>query len=298
MTLQSSGPIAVSDVNTEVGLASTYSSSLSFLNDKVKPSIRPTQPNMNIFYGTAYFQNTTEGNCNNDNAAGVNCDCGNINCSTTANCTAVDCLNCDAQPYLQTNCNCGTTYNCTADQNCFSYNCNCNCACGKIICTKLYQLGLLPRDIFEADQAYGELLKVKHPDVYNGYIAWAQIVVDWMNGDGPNMLPWLPEVESRKRFKNFAIRWATDIATPWAEYMAYKMGARKETNKIGHVLMLAGTGICKVVNLWQSIFGKSKKAPGFGTGCMMMFIFISLKIIIETGNLFSKKNESLVRGQV
>jgi hypothetical protein len=294
MTLQTTGTIAVSDVNTEIGLSSTYSDDLAFLNNKIVAVQRPAAPNLGAFYGLTNFQNNTQGNCNNVNAAGVNCDCGNVNCSATANCININCTNCDTQQWLQTNCNCACTYNCTNSQNCFSYNCNCNCS--KIICTKLYELRLLPKDIFEADQAYGELLKVNHPDIYNGYTAWAEIVVDWMGGKGPNMMPWLPEVESRKRFKDFAIRWAYDIATPWAEYMAYKMGVKETTNKTGLVLMIAGTSICKIVGMWQKIFGKSKKSAGFGKGCILMTIFISLKIIIEIGKLFGNRTKSLVRG--
>jgi len=43
----------------------------------------------------------------------------------------------------------------------------------KIICTKLYELGLLEEDIFAADQQFGELLREKYPNTYYGYLAWA-----------------------------------------------------------------------------------------------------------------------------
>ena len=292
MTLQSSGPIAVSEVNTEVGLATTYSSSLSFLNDKIIASERPAQPNMSAFYSKAYFQNNTAGNCNNGNVNNCNCNTGSLNCSATANCTNINCANCDTQAWLQSgNCQVSPTptYNCTSNQNCFSYNCNCS----KIICTKLYEIGLLPRDIFEADQAFGNLLKVKHPDVYNGYIAWAQIVVDWMSGKGPKMMPWMSDEEFSIAAQNWSISWAENIATPWAEYMAYKMGLKEEINKTGFVLMMVGIPISKAVGVWQRVFGKSKKPTGFGKGLMLICIFILLKAIVETGKLFTK-TESLV----
>jgi len=290
MTLQASGPIAVSEVSTEIGLASTYSSSLGFLNGTIVAAQRPAQPNMSAFYSKAYFQNTTQGNCNDANAGNCNCDCGNAgNCSATNNCTNINCANCDAQSWLQSNCNCACTYNCLSDQNCFSVNCNCS----KIICTKLYEIGLLPKDIFEADQAFGNILKVKHPDVYNGYIAWAQIVVDWMSGKGPKMMPWMSDKEFSIAAQNWSTSWAENIATPWAEYMAYKMGLKQEINKTGFVLMMVGIPISKAVGVWQRVFGKSKKPTGFGKGLMLIGIFILLKAIVETGKLFTK-TESLV----
>ena len=80
MTLPSSGAIAFSDVNTEIGQASTYSSNLNFLNNLIVAGQRPGTPNMGGFYSKAYFQNNTQGNCNNGNCT-TNCNCGNINCT-------------------------------------------------------------------------------------------------------------------------------------------------------------------------------------------------------------------------
>ena len=154
MTIQSSGPIAFSNVSTEIGQAPTYTTSLSFLNSQIKPSVRPAIPNMSIFYGMSYFQNTTEGNCANGNCT-ADCNCGNIqctncyiagtancsncynctasdcsncqvctsiNCSVCSNCSPINCSNCDSRNYLQNNCNCACTYNCT--QSAVNYNCN------------------------------------------------------------------------------------------------------------------------------------------------------------------------------
>jgi hypothetical protein len=290
MTLPASGQIGVNDVNTEVGLAPTYSSSLNFLNGTIKPAQRPASPAMDAFYSKAYYQKNNDGNCDNASASNCNCNCGNVNCSQTANCTGVNCTNCDTQNWLQTNCNCACTYNCTSDQNCYSYNCNCS----KIICTKLYQIGLLPRDIFEADQAFGDQLAISYPDVYNGYIAWAEIVVDWMSGKGPKMMPWMSDEDFSRAAQAWSTSWAQDIATPWADYMAYKMGVKEKINKTGFVLMMVGVPISKVVGVWQRVFGKSTKPTGFGKGLMLISIFVLLKTIVEIGRLFGQKTESLV----
>jgi len=285
MTLPASGQIGVNDVNTEVGLAPTYSSSLNFLNGTIKPAQRPASPAMDAFYSKAYYQKNNDGNCSNANAGNCNCNCGNVNCSQTANCTGVNCTNCDTQNWLQTNCNCACTYNCTSDQNCYSYNCNCS----KIICTKLYQIGLLPRDIFEADQAFGDQLAISYPDVYNGYIAWAEIVVDWMDGRGPKMMPWMSDEKFAQAAKKWSTRWAQDIATPWAEEMAYQMKESMLPNNTGKAIMAIGTPICKIVGVWQRVVGPSRRPAGFIKGAMLIPVFVLLKLVAELGRLIEGK---------
>ena len=94
---------------------------------------------------------------------------------------------------------------------------------GKIICTKLYELGLLPQEIYQADQEFGAVLKQTRPDIYNGYRAWAEIVVNWMDGHGPKMMPWMTDDQFSQSAKKWSTAWAQEIATPWAEHMAFRM---------------------------------------------------------------------------
>ena len=160
---------------------------------------------------------------------------------------------------------------------------------GKIICTKLYELGLMDYEIYEADQAFGkELVKIR-PDIYNGYRAWAEIVVEWMDGRGPKMMPWMSDEEFSKAAKKWSTKWAQDIATPWAEEMAYRIGKRLLDNSTGKVIMAVGTPICKVVGVWQRWFGPSKKPAGFGRGLMLIPVFVLLKVIAELGKLLEKR---------
>ena len=128
MTTPSSGVISISDVNTEIELASNFSSSLSFLNGFIKTS-RPASPNLQAFYGLTYFQKNNDGNCANGNCTS-NCNCGNIQCTNCTISGQVNCVNCDAQKWLQVNCNCACTYNCTTSQVSFNCDCACDCACG------------------------------------------------------------------------------------------------------------------------------------------------------------------------
>ena len=242
MTIQSSGPIAVSNISTEIGQAPTYTTSLSFLNDQIKPSVRPATPNMSAFYGMSYFQNTTEGNCANGNCTS-DCNCGNIQCTNCVITGGVDCVNCDPQPFLQVGANCACTYNCTTGE--VNYACNCS----KIICSKLYDIGAMAPAIFAADQAYGKWLFKNDKVVYRGYIRWARIVTAWMDGKGPDFMVWIRDKEKRvEAQKELTRKMATKMGIPWAEHMAFKMGALREDNLHGKVLMAIGVPICRFLD--------------------------------------------------
>jgi hypothetical protein len=160
---------------------------------------------------------------------------------------------------------------------------------GKIICTKLYELGLLSEEIYLADQAFGDELVKTNPDIYNGYRAWAEIVVDWMEGQGPKMMPWMTDEQFSKAAKKWSTTWAHDIATPWAEEMAYKMGKKDSGSLTGKLITAAGIPICKVVGVWQRVFGPSKKPAGFGKGLMLIPVFIMFKLVTELGRLIESK---------
>jgi hypothetical protein len=266
----------IGSVDAEIG-AANRNSTLGALNGYIKPAQRPASPRLSAFRGMSYYQRNQDGNCNNANINNCDCNCGSgaraINCYATANCQNVNCANCDTQKWLQTGTNCACTYNCNSNQNCFSYNCNCS----KIICTKLHELGLLPTDIFEADQEFGGWLIENHPDVYNGYVAWAQIVVDWMEGNGPNVLPGMEETRRNEILKQWAIKWSKDIATPWAEHIAGKQ------TLTGKFLYWTGVPICKTIGVWQRVFGKNNKKAGFIKGVALINIFVLFKLVVEFG---------------
>ena len=289
-TPQAPNPISVSDVRSEANKdinGATAGADLDWLNGFIKTSIRPSSPNLESFYNLAWFTRNIDGNCNDANNNNCNCNCGNIQCNATANCTNIQCVNCDSTTYLQANCNCACTYNCVSNQNCYSYNCNCS----KIICTKLYYLGMMPRHIFEADQRFGEILIKTDPDLYNGYVAWAKIVVDWMDGNGPAVNFWDTPENQKQNLSKWATNWAYDIATPWAEYMAFKMGELDYLNKTGLVLHKVGGSLSKAVGLWNKVFGKSDKPAGIITGFSLVGIFVILKGIVAVGKLLGNKTK-------
>ena len=290
MTLQTSGPISFSDASSAVGQSSSYSMSLSFLNSQIKPSLRPNigagaAQSFTQIYGYNFFQNNTEGNCNNSGASNCACNCGNNNCSASNNCTNINCTNCDSTSYLQPNCNCACTYNCVSNQNCFSSACNCS----KIICTHLHSIGQLPTDIFQADQEFGTMIKERNPLLYFGYVAWAEVVVDWMNGGGPQVAIWIRDPAERSRAQiQWSTSWARHIATPWAEEMAFRMGRREKGNPIGVAMMAMGGPISYLVGAWNKVFGPSTKPAGLGKGYMLVAVFVVLKSVVMTGNAITR----------
>jgi hypothetical protein len=160
---------------------------------------------------------------------------------------------------------------------------------GKIICTKLYELGLMSKEIYLADQAFGAELVQARPDIYNGYRAWAEIVVDWMDGAGPKMMPWMTDEEFSATAKLWSTAWAVDIATPWAEEMAYKMGKKESGSLTGRMITATGIPICKMVGVWQRVFGPSKKPAGFVKGAMLIPVFVLFKLVAELGRLIESK---------
>jgi hypothetical protein len=118
----------------------------------------------------------------------------------------------------------------------------------KIICTALHEMGLMPDHIFKADQQFGELLRQHDPEAYYGYIKWASVVVDWMQGSGPQCMFWIRDTSKRSQAqRNMAIRWAHRIATPWAQHMAYKMGAVDQDSRAGRAIMKTGLAISRVI---------------------------------------------------
>ena len=160
---------------------------------------------------------------------------------------------------------------------------------GKIICTKLHELGLMSTDIYLADQAFGAELLQTRPDIYNGYRAWAEIVVDWMSGQGPKMMPWMSDEQFGHAAQRWSTTWAQDIATPWAEHMAYKMGGVEKDNVTGRMITLVGIPICKAVGVWQRLFGASDKPAGFVKGAMLVPVFVAFKIVACVGRLLENK---------
>lgn len=112
---------------------------------------------------------------------------------------------------------------------------------GKIICTKLHDLGMMPREIYEADQAFGALLVAQSPETYAGYVIWAKHIVKWM--------------EREDWFGAFVRRAAYAIATPWSVAMAQEMGLPVKSSWIGRALLKNGLRVCQFIGNLNQVRG-------------------------------------------
>jgi hypothetical protein len=111
-----------------------------------------------------------------------------------------------------------------------------------------------------------------------------------MSAKGPNVMPWVLDNEMRMhKLVKWSTKWAQEIATPWAEEIAYRAGYATQGNAVGKVLMAIGVPISKTVGIWQRVFGPSKKPAGMIKGMALVAIFAVLKGIVVIGNAVTKK---------
>ena len=103
----------------------------------------------------------------------------------------------------------------------------------KIICTKLHELGKMPAEIYEADQAFGAILAQESPETYAGYACWARYVVRWMSRDD--------------LIGKAVVAIAYSLATPWSKAMAQDMGVKVESGWFGRFLMKQGLKVCRAI---------------------------------------------------
>ena len=99
---------------------------------------------------------------------------------------------------------------------------------GKILCQEFYDQGLMPQDIYEADELYGDKVYETDPDLMKGYWLWASTAVDFC-----------------RKYPMWTKALYYTLGRPWAEHMAFLMGKRKKDNPFGKILMDMGSFITK-----------------------------------------------------
>ena len=165
-------------------------------------------------------------------------------------------------------------------------------SCGSsIICTKLYQLGLLDETTYLADEKFGQQLRANDPDVYYGYINWAKHVVEWMSGNNPNIMFWIRDAETRRHVETeTAIRMAEAVARPWAEHMSYMMGARDTDNKYGKFIMGIGKSVSRMFA--NTSFGKKEPSifAKYSMVATFALLYVGSKMFTKTS---SKKTDKV-----
>lgn len=104
---------------------------------------------------------------------------------------------------------------------------------GSIICTRLFELGLMDAETYKLDSEFGAQVRKTHMEVYAGYITLATPIVKLMHRED-----WIGKA-SVSIVKVFAL--------PWANEMARRLGAERKFNLFGWMVMEVGSKVCAAV---------------------------------------------------
>jgi hypothetical protein len=146
----------------------------------------------------------------------------------------------------------------------------------------------MPRKIFEADQAFGEYLKKENPAIYQGYVRWAEIIVDGMRGVGPDFMFWVKKSERKEQQQQAVIRWSNRVAKPWSEHMAYTMGATQRDNVLGRIIMRLGRPICRLVDFFPVSNKPTTLLQVYSIWAAFLSIYFIGRGYVAIGNFFNR----------
>jgi hypothetical protein len=122
---------------------------------------------------------------------------------------------------------------------------------GKVICTALYELGYMEQEIFEYDQAYGLWLYQNDFVSYRGYRAWADILVQYVKGQGRPMLPkllfWKTADEQQRLSQKMAISLARVIGGAFSKEIARRAGYDIPFSIGGWLCVTVGLAVNKAI---------------------------------------------------
>jgi len=104
-----------------------------------------------------------------------------------------------------------------------------------VLCSLLHRRGYLSEEIWRLDTAYGQMTRDTDPDVYDGYYAWAQPVVEWIERD--TML-------ARIGFYTLAL----PLVSSWAKHIAHRMEPdNHKDNLLGRFIITIGVPSCRAI---------------------------------------------------
>jgi hypothetical protein len=131
---------------------------------------------------------------------------------------------------------------------------------GKVICTALYELGYMEKEIFEYDQAYGLWLYQNDFVSYRGYRAWADILVRYVKGETPPVLPkllfWKTAEEQQQMSQRMAIFWARLVGGAFSKEIARRAGHNIPFSVGGWLCVTVGLAVNRAIG---HIVKKTKK---------------------------------------
>ena len=162
----------------------------------------------------------------------------------------------------------------------------------KIICQKLAEMGFFDSAMNAADQQFGVMLRDQDPDAFNGYLRWAQPVVDLLEGKGSArfrkiVLFWVRDEQRRQQIQsNIVAHYLDVIARPWAEEMAYRMKAEgyDKSNPAGRFIMNIGLPMCRSIGR----FNKHTELPMWLKTALIWGITTVLLVAVSSISMIDK----------
>jgi len=104
-----------------------------------------------------------------------------------------------------------------------------------VLCNYIYELGYLDKDVWILDEQFGDIVASENPVVLEGYHAWAEPMIKWMNTG--SILS-----------KIYLHAWVIPFTRCWAQHIAHKMEPTKhKDNLAGRLMFNAGVPLCKFI---------------------------------------------------
>lgn len=104
-----------------------------------------------------------------------------------------------------------------------------------VLCSLLHRRGYLSEDIWRLDAAYGQMTRDTDPDVYDGYYAWAQPLVEWIEKDS---------LLAKIGFYTLAL----PLVSSWAKHIAHRMEPQNhKDNLLGRFIITIGVPSCRAI---------------------------------------------------
>ena len=114
---------------------------------------------------------------------------------------------------------------------------------GKVICTALYEMGMLSQDVYNLDSKFGLMVDRNDPALGAGYRFWATPVAEYIKGDSIG--------------SKVALHIVAPLAKAWAEEMAHIMKPEDyKSNYYGKAIMTIGHPLSRFIG--KLISGVSK----------------------------------------
>lgn len=133
----------------------------------------------------------------------------------------------------------------------------------KVICTALYQMGMMPEELYDHDQRFGKWLYENDPVAYKGYRKWADVLVKYMNGQGRPLLPslmfWKTSEQKQELSRRIAVRVGNFVGYSFATEIARRAGQNVPFSLKGWLIVSVGLKVCKAIGYAYGLHKKSRK---------------------------------------